>query len=418
MLENIRISLRGIWSHKLRSFLTMLGIIIGIAAIVAIVSTIQGANEQIKNNLIGSGNNNVEVKLTNDGTAMDFSYAEAPAGVPAFDQTVKDQVNKIDGVVSSSFFHERSYNEGMYYQNTSMSGCQLLGIDEDYLNCAGLTVSHGRGISRSEFTSNAAVAVVDDVAAQAYFGGADPVGENVQINGVTYVVVGVVRQASAFQPRITSVSDYKTYVGSTSGRVMITNQMWALPFVYDEPLSVLVQAKSPDAMTSVGRSCASVLNSYLQMPSGSTIKYESTDLASEATRLQQLADSTNAMLIGIASISLLVGGVGVMNIMLVSVTERTREIGLKKALGAPKSSILSQFLTEAVMLSFIGGVLGALLGVAMSHVIGAVTSMPVMISVPAMIVSVVFSMCVGVVFGLVPSVKASNLNPIDALRYE
>ena len=418
MLENIRISLRGIWSHKLRSFLTMLGIIIGIAAIVAIVSTIQGANEQIKNNLIGSGNNNVKVTLTNDGTALDFSYAEAPVGVPTYDQTVKDRINEVDGVVSSAFYHSRDYNDGMYYQSTSMSGCELLGIDQDYLSCAGLTVSHGRGISRSEYDSNAAVALVDDVAAQAYFGGSDPVGQSVDINGVPFTVVGVVREATAFQPRITSISDYNTYVGTASGRVMITNQMWPLPFIYDEPLSVLLQASSPDSMTTVGRSCASILNSYLQMPSGSTIKYESTDLASEATRLQQLADSTNAMLVGIASISLIVGGVGVMNIMLVSVTERTREIGLKKALGAPRRSILVQFLTEAVMLSLIGGILGVVMGIVMSNVIGAVTGMPVMLSVPAMIGSVVFSMLVGIIFGLVPSVKAANLNPIDALRYE
>ena len=124
------------------------------------------------------------------------------------------------------------------------------------------------------------------------------------------------------------------------------------------------------------------------------------------------------MLIGIASISLLVGGIGVMNIMLVSVTERTREIGLKKALGAKRKAILSQFITEAAMLSVIGGILGVIAGIILSRIMAAVASVPAAISVPAIVVSVLFSMLIGVVFGLVPSIKAADLNPIDALRYE
>jgi putative ABC transport system permease protein len=124
------------------------------------------------------------------------------------------------------------------------------------------------------------------------------------------------------------------------------------------------------------------------------------------------------MLIGIASISLLVGGIGVMNIMLVSVTERTREIGLKKALGAPRRTIMMQFLTEAILLSLIGGIVGVLVGIVLSHVIAAVAGVPVMISGLAILVAVGFSMAVGIIFGLVPSLKASELNPIDALRYE
>ena len=138
----------------------------------------------------------------------------------------------------------------------------------------------------------------------------------------------------------------------------------------------------------------------------------------QAQQIQELSSSTNTMLIWIASISLLVGGIGVMNIMLVSVTERTREIGLKKAIGAKKGSILAQFLTEASVLTSIGGIIGVGIGIALAQLISKIASVPVAISSLSIVVSVVFSMVVGIVFGLIPSIKASNLNPIDALRYE
>ena len=171
-------------------------------------------------------------------------------------------------------------------------------------------------------------------------------------------------------------------------------------------------------MTNAGKQTADLLNQQLHVSSDSTIQYQSNNLADEANQLQQLSASTNAMLIGIASISLLVGGIGVMNIMLVSVTERTREIGLKKALGARRRTILGQFLTEAAMLSSIGGILGIVAGIILAKVISMLALVPVAISTPAIIVAVLFSMVVGIIFGLVPSVKAANLNPIDALRYE
>ena len=162
---------------------------------------------------------------------------------------------------------------------------------------------------------------------------------------------------------------------------------------------------------------ADILNANLSV-SDSTIQYKGQDLLKQAQDIQELSQSTNRMLIWIAGISLLVGGIGVMNIMLVSVTERTSEIGLKKAIGARKRRILFQFLTEAAVLTSIGGLLGVLGGIIMAQVISRVSQTPVAISIPAIIFSVVFSMVIGIVFGLLPSVKAANLNPIDALRRE
>ena len=158
-----------------------------------------------------------------------------------------------------------------------------------------------------------------------------------------------------------------------------------------------------------------LLNMYL---GDNNVQYKATDVLEQAKQLQELSAATNQQLIWIASISLLVGGIGVMNIMLVSVTERTSEIGLKKAIGARKSVILTQFLTEAAVLTSLGGVIGVLVGVGLAQVISRISQTPVAISVPAIVLSVIFSMIIGIVFGLLPSIKAANLNPIDALRYE
>ena len=152
--------------------------------------------------------------------------------------------------------------------------------------------------------------------------------------------------------------------------------------------------------------------------SKSSMSYKAADIMKQVRNMQKLSESTNNQLIWIASISLLVGGIGVMNIMLVSVTERTKEIGLKKAIGARKKTILGQFLTEASVLTSIGGIIGVMTGIGLSKVVGKVTGSPTAISIPSIVIAVLFSTVIGVVFGLLPSVKAANLNPIDALRSE
>ena len=183
--------------------------------------------------------------------------------------------------------------------------------------------------------------------------------------------------------------------------------------------NVIIRADSTDNMSSAGKSVADILNAGIKNQSQRTnYSYKADDIMERVRNMQRLSESTSQQLIWIASISLLVGGIGVMNIMLVSVTERTKEIGLKKAIGARKKTILWQFLTEASMLTSIGGLIGVLSGIGLSQVVSKLTGTPAAISVPAIVGSVVFSMLIGVIFGLMPSVKAANLNPIDALRSE
>ena len=190
-----------------------------------------------------------------------------------------------------------------------------------------------------------------------------------------------------------------------------------MAFKFDEPENAVVKADSTDNMSSVGSAAADVMNQGIDTNS-SKYKYKADDIMQQVRNMQKLSESTNNQLIWIASISLLVGGIGVMNIMLVSVTERTKEIGLKKAIGARKKTILGQFLTEASVLTSIGGIIGVVTGIGLSKVVGKVTGSPTAISVPSIVIAVLFSTVIGVVFGLLPSVKAANLNPIDALRSE
>ena len=401
MLENIRLSFQGVWSHRLRSFLTMLGIIIGIAAIIAIVSTIKGTNEQIKKNLIGSGTNTTTVQLTEEGNYPAEMEYGIPKGIPVLDDDMRQQLADIDHVKDASLYVSRTQVDYIYYNDTSLSGGQLIGADSHYLGTCGYIMKRGRGFTDSDYEKYRKVAVIDSVAADSLFGDANPVGKTIDIKGEPFIVIGVIEESTAFSPVINSVEDYYTYVyndGSASGIVVIPDVDWNIVQQYDEP-----------------QNAQTLLNETVTSKS---IKYRAANMNETAEESQQVSATTNKQLIWIASISLLVGGIGVMNIMLVSVTERTREIGLKKAIGARKNRILAQFLTEAAVLTSLGGIIGTITGIALAEIIGKISNVPIAISIPAVILAIAFSTVIGVVFGLLPAVKAANLDPIVALRHE
>ena len=417
MVENIRLALQGVWSHKLRSVLTMLGIIIGIAAIITIVSTIQGTNEQIKENLIGAGNNVVTVQLNQDGNPYDLSWNPIPTGVRTITEETRQELEKLRGVERVSLYCERSYSNGNYYLNSEFNG-SLRGIDENYLSVYGYRVKSGRGFTQKDFAEYRKVALVDAKAVSTLFGGEDPVNKNLELQGEVFTVVGVVTLSEDFTPTINSMNDYWMYADTSSGTIYVPLAVWPSIYQFDEPQSVAIKVDSTDSMTSAGKSAADLLTDKQIMGTNSKLDYRSQDMLEQAQQLQQMSQSTNTQLIWIASISLLVGGIGVMNIMLVSVTERTSEIGLKKAIGAKKRRILMQFLTEAAVLTSIGGLVGVVSGIAMAELISRMMQIPVSISVPAIGIAVVFSTLIGVVFGLLPATQAANLNPIEALRRE
>ena len=419
MLENIRLSLQGIWSHKMRSFLTMLGIIIGIASIISIVSTIQGTNEQIKNNLIGSGNNSVDVQIYKGDMVFEASdWEKMPEGVPVINEDTRQKMLDVEGVLNVTLYTSRSYAEGIYYQNSALQGPKVFGIDDYYFDTCGYIIRMGRFFVPEDHANFQKVVILDQTAASSLFQEESAVGKIIEISGEPFTVVGVVQKSDEFSPVINSLEDYQTYLGDeVSGAVYIPSASWCIVYDYDEAQNVVVRAASTEQMSTTGKACADILNENVTAQS-SDVKYKAANLLEQAKELQDLSAATNSQLIWIASISLLVGGIGVMNIMLVSVTERTSEIGLKKAIGAKRRYILGQFLTEAAVLTSLGGIIGVVAGIGLAQAISKMSDTPVAISIPAIGISVVFSMLIGIVFGLLPSIKAANLNPIDALRHE
>ena len=415
MIENISLAFQGIWGHKLRSILTMLGIIIGIASIITIVSTIKGTNEQIKQNLIGAGNNVVTVRLKQDGNNVDLEYSALPQGVSVIDEETRAKLDELEGVKKTALYRERSAVSNVFYRNAVFNG-DLYGVDSNYLSVNDYTVNVGRGFLEQDFAQRRKRVLVDDKTAMKLFEGENPVGKTLEICGEPFTVIGIISKSNRSAPVIQTYEDYQMYANTSSGSIFIPESCWPILYRYDEPQFVSVRAASTDEMTKAGSDVAKSLNA--SQITGSDYTYEAADLLQQASDLQKLSSSTNSQLIWIAGISLLVGGIGVMNIMMVSVTERTREIGLKKALGAKRRRILWQFLTEAAVLTCLGGVFGVCCGIGFAKLLSQVMGTPVAISLPACMIAVAFSMVIGIVFGLIPAVKASKLNPIEALRRE
>ncbi|MBE6759206.1 MAG: ABC transporter permease [Ruminococcaceae bacterium] len=416
MFENLRFAFDSVKGHKLRSLLTMLGIIIGIASIITIVSTIKGTNEQIKENLIGAGTNCVVVRLNENDYPFDAAYQPNPDGVKLISEEDRLAITELSGVEEATVFNIREWCEGVFYRNTAFNG-KIVGVDEHYMSVYSNVVVRGRGFVEKDFTETRRVVVIDNQVADNLFGREDPLGCTIEIAGEPFTVIGVVSRSSDFKPVITSINDYYMYTDTSGGSMYVPNRMWGLIYKFDEPQCVAVRAASTDAMTTAGQKTADYLNDNNIGDVGERqLTFKSEDLLEQAQQLQSMSSSTNRQLVWIASISLLVGGIGVMNIMLVSVTERTSEIGLKKAIGAKKKRILGQFLTEAAVITCIGGFAGVLAGVVLALLLSQIMSVPVSISVSYSLIAVVFSIVIGVAFGLFPAIKAANLNPIEALR--
>lgn len=418
MLENIKLSFHGIWSHKMRSVLTMLGIIIGIAAIIAIVSTIKGNSEMIKSSLIGANTNVVTVTLYQGEWAYDMTWNGNPEGILPIEQDTVEELEQLEGVEKVSLYNSRENSDStVYYQDTAFTG-GVYGIDQSYFGLYGYRLDYGREFIDSDYKKMRKVAILDATAAASIFPGKNPIGEVLEIGSEPFTVVGVVSQNTTTAPNINSVQDYYLYVGNTNGKLFLTDTTWPMVFRFDEVQSAAVKAINTDAMTTAGKKVEDALNEKMNLSAETDYIFKSQDLMEQAKKLQEMSNATNQQLIWIAGISLLVGGIGVMNIMLVSVTERTREIGIRKALGARTGSVLLQFLAEAGIITLLGGIIGIILGIAGAVGVCSLMDIVVQVNVSTIIGASVFSCGVGIFFGIYPARKAAKLSPIEALRHE
>ena len=389
MLENIRLAFRGIASHKMRSFLTMLGIIIGIASIMSIVSTIKGTNDALRDKLVGSGNNTVKVSLSSGGQELSiYDASSVPQNVQPIADETRQKIADLKTVKQVTLYNKRFVTDSsVFYGDNSVSQFNMYGVDDVYFETVGYRLKTGRAFLESDM-------------------------------GQPFTVIGVMYEPDDYEPDIQTVEDYYNNQDNSNGLFFIPKADWPIVFNYDEPENVIVKATSTDDMTTAGGAAAKILNQTITSTSDDTPKYQAEDLLGIVKSQQKLTAAANMQLIWIAGISLLVGAIGVMNIMLVSVTERTAEIGLKKAIGARQSAILGQFLTEAAVLTTMGGLIGVGVGVLLSYLINRFSGIPVAISIPWSAGAVLISMLIGVISGLLPAQKAARMDPINALRRE
>ena len=258
MNENIRLALKGIWSHRLRSFLTMLGVIIGIASIIAIVSTIKGTNEQIMQNLIGAGNNNVTISLR-QGESEYWMEAGVPDNVIPVTEQQKKEIRELDSVADASFYLRRRYADKISAGIQSLSGGSLFGIDSHYLATTGYVVYKGRPFVEEDYTKFHKTALLDEKAAQLLFPDKDPVGRTVELSGEPFTVVGLVRKSESFQPVIETIRDYETYTQEEYGMVLIPDACWPILYNYDEPQDCVARAVSTEKMSEMGKAVEKIM---------------------------------------------------------------------------------------------------------------------------------------------------------------
>ena len=249
MLENIRLSFQGIWSHKMRSFLTMLGIIIGIAAIIAIVSTIKGTNEQIKQNLIGAGDNSVTVQLFQGDSAYEMEYNGIPEGVPVITDEMLEEIKAVKEVKDATTYLSREAYNTIYHQNTGLSGGKLYGIQKGYFDVCNYIVKSGRVFDEADYKNFRKVAVLDEDSADALFAGENPIGKTIEIKQEPYVVIGIVEKSSRFEPVINSIDDYYMYTQNSSGTVYVPSVTWPALYNYDEPQKLVLTVENTEDMT-------------------------------------------------------------------------------------------------------------------------------------------------------------------------
>ena len=409
-LDTLRTSLEAVRSHRLRSALTVVGIMIGIAAVILTVGLGQGAQNQVKSAIDSLGTNLLTVTPGSStsssgirqgfGTASTLTLSDANA---LSSETVAPDVKAVAPVVSSS----ESLSDDV---NSSTWTTTVVGTNVSWQTVRNRGVTQGRFLDGQDITDHAAVAVIGSDTASELFSGQDPVGQTVNVNGVPFTVVGVLNSVGNSSSTTGSNQDDQLIVpiSTATERIFPTNSL----------NSILLEAKSAGALSSAYQEADAELLALhgITNPTSAdfTIQSESS-LVSTATSV----DRTLTVLLGaVAGISLLVGGIGVMNIMLVSVTERIREIGLRKALGAKPSAIRRQFLLEASVLGLSGGAVGAVLAVLGTRFLPGTIGYPIAMSVPATALAVGVAVAIGLVFGVYPASRAARLAPIDALRNE
>ncbi len=391
--------------NKTRTFLAILGIVIGIGSVIALVSLGQATQQSVSSQIESLGANLLTVE---PGSTSENGVRGAAGGRTTLTLDDAKAIMSSSQVTTVSRVSPEVSRRTQVTTGGSNTNTQVVGVTPDYAIVHKVTVDSGNFITQRDVDEMAKVAVIGpQVVTDLYGDGADVLGKTLRINGQTLIVTGVTasKGGSGFMNQ-----DDIIYVPLTTAQKVLFGQNYLS--------SIALEAKSADVMVDAQDQVGYLLLARHNLKDPTQADFS---IMSQQDILNMASSTTGmftSLLAGIAAISLLVGGIGIMNIMLVTVTERTREIGLRKALGAKKKTITTQFLTESIILTFTGGVIGAILGIAASFVISKLTSFPFIISLKAILLAFVVSGGIGIIFGWYPAQRASNLQPIEALRYE
>ena len=390
MVESVRMSVSNIRQNRMRSFLTILGIMIGVTAVIALVTTISGVSSSISDSFSSMGASTMTLSAT--GTDLQ-------GGLTAENMEEISELDHVEGVSPSVSLSVTAARGDAYESGVSVSG-----RNDDYFVQESDTLARGRAVNSIDLDQSLRVCLISEELVETFFYGSDPIGQELYLDGMRFTVVGVLAaDADSSVSSMFSGSDAVIVPYTTALKMNGETLVSSLTLYIDE-------ANAAEIVESELETCLDAIFDY------EDDTYSITTMESIADTMESMLSMMSALLGGIASIALLVGGIGIMNMMLTSVTERTVEIGLKKAIGARPGQIQAQFLIESFLLSMVGGLAGVVLGIALSAILCQVLGTGFSLSYGAIALGVGFSAAVGVLFGWSPARKASRLNPIDALR--
>ena len=389
-------------ANKLRSLLTMLGIIIGVAAVIALVSIGNGVKQDIEDSISSLGSNLLVVL---PGAPRTPGARPSQGSMKSLKISDYEAIAKLEGVKAASPMTNGSYV--VIYQNKNWT-TSVAGVNANFQDVNNWTMTSGRFFSDKNVQNRERVAVVGQTVVKNLFADEDPVGKEIRVKNIPFRVIGVLK--SKGNGTMGNDQDDTVLIPYTTSMERVEG--------IDYLRMVYVVSKDDEGIDRLQADIENLLRVRHNIKDTNLDDFNIQNMKSIMETVAQTTGTFTLFLGAVAAISLVVGGIGIMNIMLVSVTERTREIGVRKALGATYSVIVTQFLIEAVVISLMGGFIGIAFGIGASKVIGMVSGMSTIVSVPTIIMSFAFSMAIGLIFGIYPARKAAKLNPIDALHYE